>query len=148
MVDGYPRQVWLNQTGDEVIESYTIPQMAHGAPLATGEADDECGAAGPFLLEMGISSSYHIAKFFRLTNTGRGSFASARTEIVNIAPEEEYVGGSATARAGSHVLEGEVLDPERDAREEPNRQIPPTPYGDIGAVITRALKEAGLIKGP
>ena len=67
MVDGYPRQVWLNQTGDEVIESYTIPQMAHGAPLATGEADDECGAAGPFLLEMGISSSYHIAKFFRLS---------------------------------------------------------------------------------
>ena len=58
MVDGYPRRVWVSETGDELIESYTITHMAHGAPLATGEADDACGAAGPFLLEVGISSSY------------------------------------------------------------------------------------------
>ena len=55
-----------NTAGDEVIESYTITNMAHGTPLATGGADHECGAAGPFLLEVGISSSYHIAKFFGL----------------------------------------------------------------------------------
>ena len=66
MVDGYPRQTWVNKTGEELIELYTIPHMAHGTPLATGEADYECGAAGPFLLEVGISSSYHIAKFFAL----------------------------------------------------------------------------------
>ena len=56
MVDGYPRQVWVNAAGDELIESYTIPSMAHGTPLATGAADDQCGATGPFLLEVGISS--------------------------------------------------------------------------------------------
>ena len=67
MVDGYPRKVWVNIEGDELIESYSITHMAHGAPLATGESDDQCGAAGPFLLEVGISSSYHIAKFFGLT---------------------------------------------------------------------------------
>ena len=67
MVDGYPRKVWVNIEGDELIESYLITHMAHGAPLATGESDDQCGAAGPFLLEVGISSSYHIAKFFGLT---------------------------------------------------------------------------------
>ena len=33
-VDGFPRQVWLNRAGDNVIESYTIPSMAHGTPLA------------------------------------------------------------------------------------------------------------------
>ena len=44
MVDGYPRQVWVNAAGDELIESYTIPSMAHGTPLATGAADDQCGA--------------------------------------------------------------------------------------------------------
>ena len=55
------------RAGDEVIKSYTITNMAHGTPLATGAADHECGAAGPFLLEVGISSSYHIAKFFGLT---------------------------------------------------------------------------------
>jgi poly(3-hydroxybutyrate) depolymerase len=71
VVDGYPRQVWVSETGDELIESYTIPNMAHGTPLATGKADDQCGAAGPFLLEVGISSSYHIARFFGLTSTRR-----------------------------------------------------------------------------
>jgi poly(hydroxyalkanoate) depolymerase family esterase len=68
LVDGYPRQVWVNDMGDELIESYSIPNMAHGAPLATGDAGQQCGAAGPFLLEVGISSSYHIAKFFNLTS--------------------------------------------------------------------------------
>ena len=35
-VEDYPRQVWLNQAGDELIESYTITHMAHGTPLANG----------------------------------------------------------------------------------------------------------------
>src|SRR4051812_6481809 len=66
--DGYTRQVWVNAAGDEIVESYSIPNMAHGTPLAMGKADERCGAAGPFFLEVGISSSYHIAKFFGLTN--------------------------------------------------------------------------------
>src|SRR6478752_6940593 len=86
MVDGYPRQVWVNEAGDELIESYTITHMAHGTPLATGKADDECGAAGPFLLEVGISSSYHIAKFFGLTNANPRHVAPTKSENVTIAP--------------------------------------------------------------
>ena len=43
----------VDDAGDEVIEPYTITHMAHGTPLATGAADDACGAAGPFLLEVG-----------------------------------------------------------------------------------------------
>jgi poly(hydroxyalkanoate) depolymerase family esterase len=66
-VDGYLRQVWRNRTGDDVIESYTIPGMAHGTPLATGSSHGHCGVPGAFLLEVGISSSYHIAKFWGLT---------------------------------------------------------------------------------
>src|SRR5262249_55489528 len=67
MVDGYPRRVWRNRTGDDVIESYAIPGMAHGVPLATGRGEEHCGIPGAFLLEVGISSSYHIAKFCGLT---------------------------------------------------------------------------------
>jgi len=70
-VDGYPRQVWRNRAGDNVIESYTIPGMAHGTPLATGGSFKHCGVAGAFLLEVGISSSYHIAKFWGLTKRPR-----------------------------------------------------------------------------
>jgi poly(hydroxyalkanoate) depolymerase family esterase len=70
-VDGYPRQVWRNRAGIDVIESYTIPDMAHGTPLATGRRHKHCGIPGDFLLEVGISSSYHIAKFWGLTKRPR-----------------------------------------------------------------------------
>ena len=67
VVDGHPRQVWWNADGETVVESYTIADMAHGTPLGIGENDERFGAQGAFLLEVGISSSYHIAKFFGLT---------------------------------------------------------------------------------
>ncbi|CAA9365955.1 MAG: Poly(3-hydroxyalkanoate) depolymerase, partial [uncultured Microvirga sp.] len=66
-VDGYPRAVWQNQEGEDVIESYTLTGMAHGTPLSIGDGEQGLGAAGPFLLDVGISSSHHIAKFWGLT---------------------------------------------------------------------------------
>ena len=68
MVDGYPRQVWWNADGETVVESYTITDMAHGTPLGLADNDQRYGAQGAFLIEAGISSSYHIAKFFGLTD--------------------------------------------------------------------------------
>jgi feruloyl esterase len=67
LVDGNPRKVWRNRAGNDVIESYTIFDMAHGAPLASGTSEKHCGVPGAFLLDVGISSSYHIAKFWGLT---------------------------------------------------------------------------------
>jgi poly(hydroxyalkanoate) depolymerase family esterase len=67
MVDGHPRQVWRRRDGREIVELYSIAGMAHGAPLATGSADCHCGIPGAFVLDVGISSSYHIAKFWGLT---------------------------------------------------------------------------------
>ena len=67
IVDGYPRQVWWNADGETVIESYTITDMAHGTPIGTAENDQRYGKQGAFLIEAGISSSYHIANFFGLT---------------------------------------------------------------------------------
>jgi poly(hydroxyalkanoate) depolymerase family esterase len=75
-VDGYPRQVWRDSAGHDVIESYTIAGMAHGAPLAAGATDPHCGMPGAFLLDVGISSTYHIAKFWGLT--------APRREIANV----------------------------------------------------------------
>jgi poly(hydroxyalkanoate) depolymerase family esterase len=66
-VDGYPRQVWRDRTDRDIVELYTINGMAHGAPLATGLADKHCGIPGAFVLDVGISSSYHTAKFWGLT---------------------------------------------------------------------------------
>jgi feruloyl esterase len=162
VVDGYPRQVWLDAAGDEVIESYAIEHMAHGTPLATGATVDACGAAGPFLLEVGISSSYHIAKFFRLTAAVLRPVDSRIGEAIQSAPDRPAFLAPAAARAqpgvpNGEVLEGEVLEGEvlegevldKEAQEAPDRaSSPPTPAIDIGAVITKALTAAGLMKGP
>jgi poly(hydroxyalkanoate) depolymerase family esterase len=142
VVDGYSRQVWVNGTGDELIESYSIPNMAHGTPLATGDADEQCGAAGPFLLEVGISSSYHIAKFFGLTRD-RAYIASTQNRTETIVPRKPFACG-AEANPRPEPLEGEVLD--KNFRM-PERDIPRSSPLDIGAVITEALKAAGLMKG-
>ena len=134
-VDGYPRQVWVNAAGDELIESYTIPSMAHGTPLATGAADDQCGAAGPFLLEVGISSSYHIARFFGLAANRRVSKPSPRP----VARMPEMPDEGDRVKTSAEPLDGEVLEP----NFRPSAKQPPR---DIGAVIADALRNAGLLK--
>jgi feruloyl esterase len=135
-VDGYPRQVWVDGEGTEMIESYTIPRMAHGTPLATGAADNQCGAVGPFLLEVGISSSYHIARFFDLTSAERSAEHKARP-VPSAAPPMPDNGDRALTSA--EPLEGEVLDPD----VWPGLKQPAL---DVGAVITKALRTAGLLK--
>lgn len=146
IVDGYPRRVWVNTTGSEVIESYTITNMAHGTPLATGEADHECGAAGPFLLEVGISSSYHIAKFFGITGGVRREAAQS-TAMVPAGRREDMRADA--KRSQPHVLEGEVLGPEEPGPDAhgwtDRRQVPPHQF-DVAAVINNALRAAGLMK--
>ena len=137
-VDGYPRKVW-RKDGVEVIESYTITGMAHGTPLATQHSDQGCGASGPFLLEAGISSSYHIATFFELTGEVRAHAdrpAAAREQAgratlvpdqVEIIPDERV----------------EVLDAKAD---EPPFGEAPGGRIDVMAAITKALTSAGLMK--
>jgi poly(hydroxyalkanoate) depolymerase family esterase len=130
-VDGYPREVWLSKSGEELIEAYTIPNMAHGTPLATGEAEGACGAPGPFLLPVGISSSYRIAKFFGI--------ASARTSADK---KVELPRPSVLVAEAEPVLEGEIL-----TGDGPRRQQGPKPHSpNIGAMINSALRAAGLIK--
>jgi poly(hydroxyalkanoate) depolymerase family esterase len=67
-VDGYPRQIWWNADGEPMVESFTITGMAHGTPIGLADNDKRYGKQGPFLIDAGISSSYHIAKFFGVTD--------------------------------------------------------------------------------
>jgi hypothetical protein len=48
-----------------LIEAFSINGMAHGVPLAT-TAEESCGSGGAFFLDVGISSTHHIARFWRL----------------------------------------------------------------------------------
>jgi poly(hydroxyalkanoate) depolymerase family esterase len=142
-VDGYPRQIWWDADGETVVESYTITDMAHGTPLGTADNDEQYGAKGAFLIEAGISSSYHIAKFFGLTEWIRQSKAAAAVvskEAVKIIPMVAQVPVPMPDLA-------KVLWPltTLNRRPEPPRK-PGRRAIDVGAVITRALTAAGLMK--
>ena len=141
-VDGYPREVWIDEAGVELIESYTITNMAHGTPLATGEAEGACRAAGPFLLQVGISSSYHIAKFFKLPVAELRHVAAVESKTITLSPGRHP---DSEAAADGPVLEGEVLAKDFDAGPERGHVPPSSPF-EIGAVITKALRAAGLMK--
>ncbi len=53
-------QAWMSLQGEAVVELHRIPAMGHGTPLSTSGPDGS-GTAGPFLLEVGVSSSLEIA---------------------------------------------------------------------------------------
>ena len=98
------------------------------------DPDDQCGFPGPFLLEVGISSSYHIAKFFGL-EAERMAPASLPRPLGGRVPE---IPGERRVD-GAKPLEGEVLEPNFRS----GSKHPPL---DIGAIIADALKKAGLLK--
>ncbi|HYW62359.1 MAG TPA: PHB depolymerase family esterase [Bradyrhizobium sp.] len=141
LVDGYPRAVWWNADGETVVESYTITDMAHGTPLGLADGEERYGAEGAFMIEAGISSSYHIAGFFGLTD---------RVPQPREVPKAmDAATNSAIALPAPPLVPPPSLNPlpwpePLVERSEPaGRRRPPI---DVGAVITRALTAAGLMK--
>jgi poly(hydroxyalkanoate) depolymerase family esterase len=119
--DGYPRRVWCDRSGAAKIEEFSITGMAHGTPV---NPRDGIGASGAFMLDAKISSTRHIADFWRLTG--------ARTET-------------------ALMLEGRSLTvaPSRRDREPISPPVPPRPAQlakGVGKVIEDALRAAGLMR--
>ena len=160
-VDGYPRQIWWDADGETIVESYTITNMAHGTPLGIADNDERYGAEGAFLIEAGISSSYHIANFFGLTEwirppkeVAQEAAKETAKEVVKKAAKPASAGASkepvkkipvtSPLPAGMPDL-ATVLWPRAILHREPPR--PSQRRGiDVGSVITRALTAAGLMK--
>jgi poly(hydroxyalkanoate) depolymerase family esterase len=65
-VKGYPHLEYRDDSGNTLVETYTITGMGHGVPVGPGPADDQCGAARDFVLDAGICAAYHIGKFWGL----------------------------------------------------------------------------------
>jgi poly(hydroxyalkanoate) depolymerase family esterase len=152
-VDGYPREVWWNADGETIVESYTITNMAHGTPLGIANNDERYGAEGAFLIEAGISSSYHIASFFGLTERISRPRASAEVSkpvakpIVAKPIAAKPIPRPAPASPGKPDVATTVLRSLATLQRPP--EAPGQPSGrsiDVGAVITRALTAAGLMK--
>jgi poly(hydroxyalkanoate) depolymerase family esterase len=157
MVDGYPREVWWNADGETVVESYTITDMAHGTPLGVADNDQRYGTQGAFLIEAGISSSFHIAKFFGLTSWIRERKAkppespSAKlippvTPTLTATPMQSFAKMIWPAK----VIESATETPDEQAPEPPpppaQQAAPRRRVIDMPAVINRVLVAAGLRK--
>ena len=118
MVDGHRRRFWRDAKGKVLIEEYIIAGMGHGTPLNTGEAG--LGNGGAFMLDVGISSTRHIARFWGLVPPGiTGKVIRAK------------------ANAGKP---GPV--PRRSMAQE---TIPPAASDRLQTVIENALRKAGLM---
>jgi hypothetical protein len=161
-VDGYPHQVWWDADGDTIIESYTITNMAHGTPLGIADNEERYGAQGAFLIEAGISSSYHIANFFGLTERTAASQEVANSQEVAKAASkklsQELVKKEPATEAAKPAPASALADARRRDITTALRPLgalnrdPEPPHQprrnaiDVSAVIARALTAAGLMK--
>lgn len=123
-VEGQLRRVWRNRDGLEVIEEFVIANMGHGTPIHPAPANAG-EAVGPYMLNVGISSTRNVLAFWRLNRSKECSSGSAQ-------PSNR----------------GDVNTTSRLNREH-NRSAPPTPDvsgNGVQEIIEKALRSAGLMK--
>ena len=117
----HSRNLWRDEAGIARIESISVAGMGHGTPLR--EADD-IGHPGAFMLNAGISSTRHIARFWQLTETG--------TELSLAIPS-----GNQKFDPASGDAEGRREAPLPKSR---------VPASGVGKIIEDALRAAGLMR--
>lgn len=140
-VDGHSREVWKDASGAEIVERVSVAGMGHGTPLAVGAGEMEGGTAGAFMLDVGISSTHHIATFFGLTAVSARPVEAARHDVVRLPSTE--------SSADLEALDGEILPPGRQeaARRGPAMfGVPDSLPPQVLDVIQNAFQAAGLVK--
>jgi hypothetical protein len=131
--------------------------MAHGTPLGIADNDQRYGAQGAFMIEAGISSSYHIAKFFGLTNWIRQPKTVQQPKAAQPRPAAAESPSASLIPTVSPMQAPPPLPmPDLSRVLWPLTTLQPRPEApkpesrrrgiDVGGVITRALTAAGLMK--
>lgn len=135
LAGGHPRRAWTGADGAVLVEDVRIAGMGHGTPLAAGAGDDRCGAAAAYMLDVGVSSSHGIARFFGLLD------APAATRPAAAAPLREPVDPA-------ERLPARIAIPEPTPRrlEPTGRTVRHAPVLGVQGVIEKALRSAGLMK--
>ena len=85
-VDGYPRRVWRDGGGGACVEFVSVTGMGHGTPLDIAHSGKGERAA-PFMLDVGISSSQHIAAFWGLIDSATLAERLATSRAPKPAPQ-------------------------------------------------------------
>jgi feruloyl esterase len=167
LIGGHTRRIWSDKNGEVLIEAFTIRGMAHGVPLAaTGR--ESCGAAGAFFLDVGISSTHHIARFWRLHESlvEKPHAAMPMPASIHISTDGRGFTSAGATADGSHRSAEPTLAEEQRQRSyplDPNTviaaafraaalpipEVPKAPLGAMprvapGPIIAAALRAAGL----
>jgi poly(hydroxyalkanoate) depolymerase family esterase len=133
------RRVWNDATGNTLIEAITVNGMGHGVPLSTGEDRESSGAVGPFFLDVGISSTHHIARFWGLDAVEAIARPVGTTLVSSAAPavaSSSELDVTTTARDDDL----EIVDLQIEADQ--SQHAPPP--ADPNSVIAAAFEAAGL----
>ncbi len=112
--DGATHREWRDRNGVVCIEDYRVPGMGHGTPIATHGAT-ACGVPAAYMLDVGISSTWHSAARWGLLDDG-----------VELSEPEQ----------------GRVDVPQPDVPRPHSRQ---TTFADTRRTIETALRSAGLM---
>ncbi|MFO1127509.1 MAG: PHB depolymerase family esterase [Rhodospirillales bacterium] len=168
MVHGHLHRVWRDAEGRDLVESYTVAGMAHGAAIDP-HAPDGVGRPQPFIVDAGISSTEQIARSWGLTATRREaatadrSRRSARPERAGPAPvialPPRSAGEANDAPRARSVEPDEIVPPSSRRRDEegPRQRGRSAGAGeamggigaggiDVSAIITKSFELAGLIE--
>jgi poly(hydroxyalkanoate) depolymerase family esterase len=133
LIGTHARRVWNDAYDNVLIEAFSISGMAHGVPLATS-AGEGCGAAGAFFLDVGLSSTHHIARFWGLHQSP--------VEIPSPAAPTQIPSDGRALVAARSAPERLRVSAEASLAEDEKRQ---TRFSlDPNAIIAAAFKRAGL----
>ena len=130
---GLTTRVWSDWAGEPVIEVNTIEGMGHGTPLD----DDGFGAAGPFMLNVGVSSTTRIARFWAIADAAEGEVQETRSSSPELAPQSLTDARFQAREADSNPFGANGIA----SSSNPS----PRPRG-IKTVIEDALRTAGLLR--
>jgi poly(hydroxyalkanoate) depolymerase family esterase len=127
-VSGHERRCWRDISGKTLIETHVIPGMGHGTPIDTRAVEGR-GIAGPFMLDVGISSTLQIANFWGLVP------AVTETESQTIRVD------ASTGGRPMETTPQAVWRANADTGGKPQTK----PASRIAKVIEDALRAAGLM---
>jgi len=117
---------WCDSDGQMKVAHHLIAGMGHGTPIAS-VGPRAYGRAGPFMLDVGISSTYEIAQSWGLITRAEADGRAAR---------------EAGAVSGDEYVHSDAMPSRGDAAPSPNSATP----GGVRDVIEAALKSAGLMR--
>lgn len=157
-LNGHRRRVWRNAEGEDVMEAYTIAGMPHGAPIHPF-GPDGCGVAGPFIHDVGLSSTLLLARSWGLAVGAPAAAPAPEAEPVR---EQASTTAAPPPRPAPRVIKDAIViettpaparagrpakEPPAADRAEKRPEAEPKPALDLGALVSQSLAAAGLFKG-